>query len=141
MGLQTQQQDRELEPVKLRINAISDRFARELTGFSADRELGLTTLMDKLKRERELSDQEWTRAQQLADEERAYQRQKAAAAASLANYTTASRPTATDTPTPAKPTVDIGSYLNYTAPSNANNALILGNNSGLSRDILSGLSF
>lgn len=89
LGLQTQQQERELEPVKLRINAISDRFAREITGFTSDRELSLTTLLDKVKRERELSDQEWAAAQALAAEERAYAKQKAAAATQLASYATA----------------------------------------------------
>ncbi len=86
LELNMQQQERELEPVKLRINSISDRFARELTGFNADRELQLTSVLDKLKRERELSDREWALAQQLAAEEREFSRQKAAAATQLSNY-------------------------------------------------------
>ncbi len=88
LGLETQQQDRALEPVKLRINAISDRFAREITGFTSDRELGLTTLLDKIQRERQISDQEWKLAQELAAEERAFARQKAAAATQLSGFST-----------------------------------------------------
>lgn len=83
LELNTQQQDRDLEPIKLRINAISDKFARELTGFTADRELQLTALVDKITRERELSDRDWQLAQTLAAEERAFARQKASAAAAF----------------------------------------------------------
>jgi len=82
-GLNTEQQDRELEPVKLRINSISDRFAREITGFTSNRELELTGILDKLERDRFLSDRDWTLAQQLAAEERAFARQKSLASQQL----------------------------------------------------------
>lgn len=97
LGLETEQQNRELEPVKLRIDAISDRFARELTGFNADRELQLTSILDKLKRDRELSDREWQAAQDLAAEERAYARQKASAVTQLSKVNTGSAPTSAPT--------------------------------------------
>lgn len=98
LELGMQQQDRELEPIKLRINAISDKFARELTGFTADRELQLTSLVDKITRERELSDKEWALAQQLAQEEREFARQKSLAASTM------TLPTQTTTPTQTAPT-------------------------------------
>lgn len=75
-GLSTQQQERELEPIRMRIDAVSDRFARELTGFTSDREYQLTLLMDKLNRERQLADREWELAQTIAAEEREFSRQK-----------------------------------------------------------------
>ncbi len=111
MGLQTQQQERELEPVKMRINSISDRFARELTGFTSDRELQLTGILDKLQRDRQLADRDWELAQTLAAEERAYARQKATAASALASYNTQS--TQPKAPTAPKPAVPISSYLNF----------------------------
>lgn len=76
LQLTTAQQDRELEPLKMRINAIDDRFARELSGYSEQRQLTLDNLMDKLERERQLSDRDWELAQQLAAEEREFSRQK-----------------------------------------------------------------
>lgn len=76
MSLNAQEQEQELEPVKMRINALSDRFARELSGYSEQRELTLTSLLDKLERERFLSDRDWQLAQQLAAEERNFSRQK-----------------------------------------------------------------
>lgn len=69
-------QARELSPLELQINSLSDRFAREITGFTKNKEDELTTLMDKIQRDRELSDREWQRAQQLALEERELQRQR-----------------------------------------------------------------
>lgn len=112
LELNMQQQERELEPVKLRINAISDRFARELTGFNSDRELGLTTLLDKLKRERELSDREWALAQQLAAEEREFSRQKSAAATQLSGYSTGG----TLQPAPATPSTTYRSLPSLPQP-------------------------
>jgi hypothetical protein len=102
MELQADQQERELEPIKLRINAISDKFAREITGFTANRELELTGILDKLERDRELSDREWELAQTLAAEERDFSRQKALAASSLGSgtYLGGDNTTTTQTTTP-----------------------------------------
>lgn len=102
MGLQTDQQERELEPVKLRINAISDKFAREITGFTSNRELELTGVLDKLKRDRELSDRDWELAQTLAAEERAFSRQKALAALQMDTSYLGGGNTTTPTTTPTK---------------------------------------
>lgn len=76
LQLGIQDQDRALEPVKMRINALSDRFAREMTGFSENKQTQLDALVDKIERERFLSDREWELAQQLAAEEREFARQK-----------------------------------------------------------------
>lgn len=75
--LTTQQQEKELQPDILRINAIGDRFAREITGFTTNKQNELTTLMDKLQRDRQLADREWELAQSLAAEERQFAKQKA----------------------------------------------------------------
>jgi hypothetical protein len=98
LGLQTQQQDRELEPVKMRINAISDRFAREITGFTSSKETELSAVLDKLTRDRQLSDRDWELAQTLAAEERAFARQKSLAASQLTNYNTGNNTNTTETP-------------------------------------------
>lgn len=125
LGLETQQQERDLEPIKMRINSISDRFARELTGFNADRELQLTAVLDKLERDRVLSDREWALAQELAAEERSYARQKASAATALTrNYaggaSTQPAPVSTPKPVPVLPNIQVPSYLAPLAPNSGN---------------------
>lgn len=82
LPLYIQQQTNELKPLEMRISAAGDQYAREITGFTSNRELQLNALMDKLDRDRQLSDREWELAQQLASEER----QKNAAAANIAQY-------------------------------------------------------
>lgn len=90
LQLGIQQQERELEPIKLRINAISDRFAREITGFTSNKQTTLDALVDKIERDRQLSDREWELAQQLAAEERDFSRKKElariSASQAAANY-------------------------------------------------------
>jgi len=76
LGLTREEQAKELEPIKLRINAATDRFAREISGFEAGKESELTSLLDKVTRGRELADREWTRLETLASEEREFARQK-----------------------------------------------------------------
>lgn len=111
MGLQTEQQDRELEGIKLRINSISDKFARELTGFTTSREAELTGILDKLNRDRALSDRDWELAQTIAAEERAFSRQKSLASTQLMN--SASAQTAVTAPkTASTPAVNVSDYLN-----------------------------
>lgn len=70
------QQQRELSPLELQISSLGDRFSREITGFSKNKEDELTVLVDKIQRERALNDREWQRAQELAKEEREFQRQR-----------------------------------------------------------------
>ena len=86
MPLYMQQQQREMQPLELQINSLSDRFAREMTGFSSDRELQLTTLMDSINRGRQLSDRDWQLAQDIAAEERAFARQKQLASQNMQQY-------------------------------------------------------
>lgn len=69
-------QDTQLQPLMLRINALSDRFAREMTGFTENKQTTLDALIDKIERERYISDRDWELAQQLAAEERDFARQK-----------------------------------------------------------------
>jgi len=80
LGLLQQQQAKELQPIEARINTISDRFAREITGFTQAKETELDILIDKVQRHRELQDREWQRIQDLAREEREFARQKQLAA-------------------------------------------------------------
>jgi len=76
LGLTKEDQDKALRPMEMRINAISDRFAREITGFNSNKETQLSTLLDGIQRGRELSDRDWQLAQTLAAEEREFSRQK-----------------------------------------------------------------
>ncbi len=103
LNLNIQQQEKALKPLEIQINSISDRFAREMTGFNQNRENQLTAITDKLTRERELSDREWELAQQLAAEERAYARQRSLAATSLGSYLTGGNNDAAAPAAPAAP--------------------------------------
>ena len=67
-SLTTQGQERTLEPERLAISQLSERAARELTSFNSGREQELTLLMSKIQRNQQLSDQEWQRANDLADQ-------------------------------------------------------------------------
>lgn len=69
-------QARELSPLEMQIGSLGDRYTREISGFTKGKEDELTALMDKVQRDRALSDREWQRAQQLAAEERDHQRQR-----------------------------------------------------------------
>lgn len=71
-----QGQDRELEPFRMKLEMVSNQAARLMTGFTADRQEQLSVLMDKLQRQRQLDDREWELANQLAEEERAFERSK-----------------------------------------------------------------
>lgn len=73
--LTMQGQNMELEPYQLQYSVMVDRNARLLTGFTADRELQLDRIWDGIKRQREISDMEWVLANEIAAEERAYNRQ------------------------------------------------------------------
>jgi hypothetical protein len=84
LGLLQQEQQLELDPLRLRISALSDRFAREISGFDRNKEIEFNALADKLERERALQDREWQRLQQLAAEQRAYARERQKAQEELA---------------------------------------------------------
>ena len=72
MPLYVQQQDKELDPLKLQINQINDLFAREISGFDTNTQLQLNSLMDQLARDRTLSDREWQQAADLAKQQQQY---------------------------------------------------------------------
>lgn len=76
ISLLSEDQKREAEPLIMRINAQSDRFAREISGFNTDKETELTAIVDKLNEGRRLEQREYERLQQLAQEEREFQRSK-----------------------------------------------------------------
>ena len=80
-GLAVQGQEKELEPYKLRYTAMVDRNARLMTGFTADRQTQLDTIMAKWQRTNQLDDREWQLAATLASEERTYKKQLQTAAA------------------------------------------------------------
>jgi hypothetical protein len=83
LPLSIQQQDRELRPLEMKIDSLSDRFAREITGFTTSKQTQLTAVLDKLERQRYLDDRDWELAQQLAKEERDFSKQKTLATMSL----------------------------------------------------------
>ncbi|MDI6808201.1 MAG: hypothetical protein QME66_04350 [Candidatus Eisenbacteria bacterium] len=76
LQLLTAEQQRELQPVLLRIDRMSDRFSREMTGFTQDKQTQLTLLLDKMQSDRQLSQLEWQQANQLAAAEREFAQQK-----------------------------------------------------------------
>lgn len=69
-----------LHPLELQINAMSDQFARQITGFTTGAQNELDTLLTKLKNQQDLNTAEWTRANTLADQETQYQQQRSLAA-------------------------------------------------------------
>lgn len=114
LQLNVQQQDKDMKPIELQINAISDRFAREMTGFTESKQTTLDALMDKIDRERQLSDREWQLAQQLAAEERDFARQKELAkiqASAAANYLPASTGYNYGTPSSQGSSLNLGQYM------------------------------
>lgn len=80
-------QQRRLKPLETQVNSLGDRFAREITGFTSTRQNELDTLVAKIARQQQLSDREWQAAQQLAAEEREFQRQRSLNARSSSNIT------------------------------------------------------
>lgn len=70
-------QAKELDPIKMRIAATSDRFAREITGFDTEQQTGLNFLLDKLNRDRQLTDMEWSKAADLAKMQEDFGQKKA----------------------------------------------------------------
>lgn len=69
-----------LHPLELQINSMSDQFARQLTGFTSGAENELNTLLTKLQNQQTLNNQEWERANTLADQETQFQQQRSLAA-------------------------------------------------------------
>ncbi len=80
IGLTDKDQVKELQPYIMKIEQVTDRFAREMTGFTQAREQQLNIILDQIQRGREIADRDWQLAQQLAAEKREFQRQKDLAA-------------------------------------------------------------
>lgn len=72
MGYVMAGQDRELMPYQVQLQVMADQNARMMTGFGQDQQNRLSLLMDKLNRERYLSDREWEEASQLRIMEKQY---------------------------------------------------------------------
>lgn len=71
--LTTAEQERELEPVRMRISAFSDRAAREITAYTNAKQQELSILLKKMEEEGALSRLEMTKASELSKQERTYQ--------------------------------------------------------------------
>jgi len=85
LGLISADQQKALQPLIMQIDSLSNRFSREITMYTSQKETTLTAIMDKLTRDRQLADQEWQQAQQLATEEREWARTKEQIAMEQAN--------------------------------------------------------
>lgn len=69
-----------LHPMELQINSLSDQFARQITGFTTSAQNELDTLMSKLNNQQTLNNDEWARANALADQETQFQQARQLAA-------------------------------------------------------------
>lgn len=99
LPLYEQQQEKDLDPLKMQIDSLSDRFARELTGFTTERENSLNALMDQITRGRQLDDASLEQAQKLAEDEAEYQRQRSLAAQQASYLNQPNSSTASSGPT------------------------------------------
>ena len=66
----------DLQPILMRISTFSDRAAREMSGFDNNSQLQLNSYLDKLGRDRFLSDREWQQTSDLAVQERTFEMEK-----------------------------------------------------------------
>lgn len=76
LNWESQDQQKQLQPMQMQINSLSDRFSREITGFTSEKQNQLNTLMDSIQRNRQLSDQQWQLAADLSKQEQAFQQNK-----------------------------------------------------------------
>jgi len=65
------------ETVSRQLNLMNERFARETSGFNAGSQAELNALSAKIARKQSLTDAEWARANQLADQERQFKQDMA----------------------------------------------------------------
>lgn len=73
--LALQGQQMQLDPYKQKIQLMSDRAARMMTGFTADRQAQLDIILAKVQNRQHVSDQEYQQAATLAQQEKQYQSQ------------------------------------------------------------------
>jgi hypothetical protein len=76
LGLVSADQQKELQPLVMQIDSLSDRFAREMTGYTQSKTLEFNALLAKVQHGWDLEIKEQERANQLADEESAWERTK-----------------------------------------------------------------
>lgn len=76
MGLETTQMEKELLPIKERLDAFGDRAAREITGYTSANQMELDVLMQKVKMAQELTRDEQARAHDLSLLEKQYELEK-----------------------------------------------------------------
>lgn len=69
-------QAKELEPIRIRMAAFGDRAAREITAYSTAKQNELGLLLDKIQGGRQLAQDEWLKASELALNERQFQQQR-----------------------------------------------------------------
>ncbi len=69
-----------LHPLELQINALSDQFARQITGYTTSSKNQLDALLSKLNAQQALNDREWQQAAALAQQEKQYQQARSLAA-------------------------------------------------------------
>jgi hypothetical protein len=76
LGLISADQQKALQPLIMQIDAESDKFARETSMFTSENENEFNSLADTLQNQQNLSDEQWARANQLADQATAFANQK-----------------------------------------------------------------
>ncbi len=76
VGLTMQGQQQELDPYKVRMNMMSERASRMMTGFTSDRQTRLDILLQKASSQERLNNQEMQEAATLAQMEKKYELQK-----------------------------------------------------------------
>lgn len=86
-GLAVQGQDRKAEPLKMGIQLASESAARQMTGFTSDRQVRLDTLLAKIQSKQTLAVAEWQEANQLARDEKNFQFEKEKFAHTIASNT------------------------------------------------------
>jgi hypothetical protein len=76
VGLYLTGREQDLDVYKTQMNMVADQTARQMTGFTSDRQTQLDILLDKLQRQRQLDDREWEQASELANLEKQYELEK-----------------------------------------------------------------
>jgi len=84
LGLISADQQKQLQPFIMEIDAQSDRFAREITLYDQTTQDTLSALIAKAGREAEMQQAEWDKAMKLAEQEQQYLYQKALNAQQIA---------------------------------------------------------
>lgn len=76
LGFAAADQEKALKPFELEASMLSDRLAREATGFSQDNQREFELLLNKIQNDQQMTMTEMLRANELADAETAFNREK-----------------------------------------------------------------